>query len=198
VLVINAALPASNLKELIALFRGEPGRYSFGSAGLGNPTHLAGELFERATQTKLIHVPYKGSGQAEIGLAGGEISMMIDSIPAALPLISSGKTRALAVTGRQRFPMLPDVPTMVEAGLDGYEMTTWWGVIAPPGTPTQIVNVLNTTIADILRKPEVRSKFLQFGAEPTLSTPAEFADYIRVETDRYAKLIQAMGLQPLQ
>ena len=198
VLVINAALPVTNLKDLIVLFRSEPGRYSFGSAGLGNPTHLAGELFQRATQTKLIHVPYKGSGQAEIALAGGEINMMIDSVPAALPLITSGKTRALAVTGHQRFPMLPELPTMAEAGLADYEMTTWWGVLAPPGTPAPIVNVLNATIADILKKPEVRRKFLEFGAEPTVSTPSEFADYLRAETDRYAKLIHAMGMQPLQ
>jgi tripartite-type tricarboxylate transporter receptor subunit TctC len=198
VLAVNAALPAASLKDLIALLRAEPGRHSFGSAGLGNPTHLAGELFQRATQTKLIHVPYKGSGQAEIGLAGGEIDMMIDSIPAALPFIASGKTRALAVTGTQRFPMLPDVPTMAEAGLADYAMTTWWGVVAPPATPTPIVDRLNSTIADILKKPDVRKKFLQFGAEPTVSSPAEFGEYMRIETERYAKLVHAMGLQPLQ
>jgi len=197
VIVVNAAVKAKSLAELISLAQREPGQLSFGSAGVGNPTHLAGELFQRVTHTKLLHVPYKGSGQAEVALAGGEITMMIDSIPAALPLINAGKTRALAVTGRRRFPLLPDVPTASEAGLAGYDMTTWWGVIAPPNTPQAIVSVLNTNIARVLHEEQIRQQFLKFGAEPTTGTAEQFRDFIAAETGRYAKLIKALGIEPL-
>lgn len=196
VLVVHGAVPANTLPELIALLRSAPGRYSFGSAGLGNPTHLAGEVLQSTTRTQLIHVPYKGSGQAETGLAGGEITMIIDSIPAALPFILAGKTRALAVTGKKRFPLLPDVPTTTEAGLPELELTTWWGVIAPAGTPASIVSVLNTALDQALKSPEVRAQFLKFGAEPALSTAADFGEHIRVETERYGRLIKALGITP--
>ena len=196
VIVVNAEVPVKTLAELIAIMRKEPGRYSFGSAGVGNPTHLAGEIFQSSTQTKLIHVPYKGSGQAEIGLAGGEITMIIDSIPAALPFINSGKTRALAVTGKQRFPLLLEVPTANEAGLNDFDLITWWGVVAPPGTPAQIVSTLNDAITRILQSAEVRSQFLKFGAAPTTSTAQQFGDHIKVETERYGNVIRGLGIQP--
>lgn len=198
VLVVNAAMPVKTVSELVALSRREPGGLSFGSAGVGNPTHLAGELFQRATNTKMIHVPYKGSGQAEIGLAGGEINLMIDSVPAALGFINSGKTRALAVTGAQRFPMLPDVPTMAQAGLRDFDMNTWWGVLAPAGTPRPIIELLNKAIAAVLLKPDVRAKFLQFGAEPISTSPEQFGEYISTETQRYGQLIHTLGIEPLQ
>jgi len=197
VIVVNAAVKANSLAELISLAQRQPGVLSFGSAGVGNPTHLAGELFQRVTHTRLLHVPYKGSGQAEIALAGGEITMMIDSIPAALPLVNAGKTRALAVTGQQRFPLLPDVPTVSEAGLAGYEMTTWWGVIAPPNTPQAVISFLNSNIARVLDEEKIRRQFLKFGAEPTTGTAKQFGDFIAAEAERYAKLIKSLGIEPL-
>jgi tripartite-type tricarboxylate transporter receptor subunit TctC len=197
VVVVNAQVSAKSLAELIALARREPGRVSFGSAGVGNPTHLAGELLQRVTGTTLIHVPYKGSGQAEIALAGGEITMVIDSIPAALPFITSGKTRALAVTGQKRFPLLPEVPTVAEAGLRDFDMTTWWGVVAPPGTPESVIALLNSSVAEVLQNPDVRKQFLQFGAQPTTGSPRQFGEYIRSETERYGKLVKSLGIPPL-
>jgi len=196
VIVVNHDVPAKSISELVAMMRKAPGKYSFGSAGIGNPTHLAGEVFQSATNTRLIHVPYKGSGQAEIGLAGGEITMIVDSIPAALPFINSGKTRALAVTGDQRFPLLPNVPTAAEAGLLDYDMTTWWGLLAPAGTPEPVVMLLNTSFTRVLQDPEVRKKFLQFGATPAPGMPAPFAAFIKAEAERFAKLIQSLGIQP--
>jgi tripartite-type tricarboxylate transporter receptor subunit TctC len=197
VIVVNADVKAGSLSGLIELARAEPGRLTYGSAGVGNPTHLAGELLQRAAEIKLVHVPYKGSGQAEIALAGGEITMMIDSIPAALPFITSGKTRALAVTGDERFPLLPNVPTIAEAGLRGFDMSTWWGVVAPAGTPDDVIRRLNTSIADILRRPDIRKQFLQFGAQPITGSPSQFGEYIRSETERYSRLIKALGIQPI-
>jgi tripartite-type tricarboxylate transporter receptor subunit TctC len=194
VIVVNKDVPAKTLQELIAAIRSEPGHYSFGSAGVGNPTHLAGEAFARQTNTRLIHVPYKGSGQAEIALAGGEITMIIDSIPAALPFINSGKTRALAVTGKNRFALLPNVPTAAEAGLPDFEPITWWGIIAPPGTPHNIVAQLNAAAADALQSPDVRQQFLKFGAEPTTSTPEQFGAFIKSETERFGKLVHELGI----
>ncbi|HLX28409.1 MAG TPA: tripartite tricarboxylate transporter substrate binding protein [Casimicrobiaceae bacterium] len=197
VIVVNASVKTRTLRELVDLAKREPERLTFGSAGVGNPTHLAGEIFQRVTNTKLLHVPYKGSGQAEVALASGEITMIIDSIPAALPFITSGKTRALAVTGKQRFPLLPDVPTVDETGVGHYEVSTWWGVVSAPGTPAPIVSLLNQDIATVLAEPSIRKQFLQFGAEPVTSTSAEFADFIAAELDRYAKLVKSLGIQPL-
>lgn len=196
VIAVNADVPARTVAELIAMLRKEPGRYSFGSAGIGNPTHLAGEIFQSATQTKLIHVPYKGSGQAEVGLAGGEVTMIVDSIPAALPFIKSGKTRALAVTGARRFPLLPDTPTADEAGLRDFDLSTWWGIVAPPNTPAPIIAKLNESVARALQSPEVRGQFLRLGAEPTSSTARQFGDRIRSETERYGKIIRDLGIRP--
>jgi tripartite-type tricarboxylate transporter receptor subunit TctC len=197
VVVVNANVPAHSLGELIDLARREPGKLTFGSAGVGNPTHLAGELLQRAANIKLLHVPYKGSGQAEIALAGGEITMIIDSVPAALPFINAGKTRALAVTGKRRFPLLPDVPTAAEAGLPGYEFSTWWGMVAPPGTPPEIIATLNNALGKILRSDDVRKQFLQFGATPEPGSADAFGRFIESEVDRYTKLIKALGIQPL-
>jgi tripartite-type tricarboxylate transporter receptor subunit TctC len=197
VIVVNDAVKATNLAELIDLARRNPGKLTFGSAGVGNPTHLAGELFQRATNTKILHVPYKGSGQAEIALAGGEITMMIDSIPAALPLIRAGKTRALAVTGAHRFPLLPDVPTVAEAGLGNYEMSTWWGIVAPAGTPEPIVSRMSREISNVLHESDIKTQFLQFGAEPKTSSSRQFRDFIAAELERYAKMIHDLGIQPI-
>ena len=197
VIVVNASVKARSLRDLVDLAKREPGRLTFGSAGVGNPTHLAGETFQRLTSTELLHVPYKGSGQAEVALASGEITMMIDSIPAALPFITAGKTRALAVTGKQRFPLLPDVPTVDETGVGKYEVSTWWGVAVAPGTPAPIVSLLNADIARVLAEPEIRKQFLQFGAEPVTGSSEQFGDFIAAELDRYAKLVKSLGIQPV-
>ena len=197
VIVVNASVKAKSLRDLVELARRDPGRLTFGSAGVGNPTHLAGEIFQRVTNTKLLHVPYKGSGQAEVALASGEITMMIDSIPAALPFITAGKTRALAVTGKQRFPLLPDVPTVDETGVGQFEVSTWWGVVAAPGTPVPIVSLLNTDIARVLAEPAIRKQFLRFGAEPVTGTSAQFRDFIAAELERYANLVKSLGIEPL-
>ena len=197
VIVVHSEVAAQSLQELITAIRKEPGRYSFGSAGIGNPTHLAAEAFAHQANIQMIHVPYKGSGQAEVGLAGGETTMIIDSIPAALPFINAGKTRALAVTGKRRFALLPNVPTTAEAGLPDFEPITWWGIVAPPGIPRSIIAKLNAATTRALQSPVVRSQFLKFGAEPTTGTPEQFGAFIKAETERFGKLVRELGIQPL-
>jgi tripartite-type tricarboxylate transporter receptor subunit TctC len=194
-LVVHPSMPARSVRELIALARQRPGELSFASAGVGSTTHLAGEYFRSMARIKTVHVPYKGSGQAEIDLATGQVHYMIDSTPAALPNIKAGRTRALATTGTKRFSMLPDVPTVTEAGLPQYESVSWWGILAPAGLPSAVVERLNGEMNRIMNLPEVKKLVLAQGAESLTGTPQAFLDYIKQETALYTRIIRDAGIK---
>ena len=193
--VVHPSLPVRSVKELIALARSRPGELTFATAGIGSTTHLAGEYFRSMAKIKTLHVPYKGSGQAQIDLAAGQVQYMIDSTPAALPNVRGGRTRALATTGTKRFSALPDVPTVMESGLPEYESVSWWGILGPPGMPQALVDRLNSEINRIMNLPEVKKLVLAQGADTLTSTPAEFLDYMKRETALYTRIIKEAGIK---
>jgi tripartite-type tricarboxylate transporter receptor subunit TctC len=196
VLVVNAQSGIDSTKDLLA--KGKSGQgLTFGSAGLGQPTHLAAEKFGSAAGLKLLHIPYKGSGAAEIALAGGETDFLIDSIPAALPFIRSGKTRALAVTGTDRFPIpaLDNVPTLAETGFKDFSFVTWWGVLAPAGTPMDRIQILSASLQKAMQTAELKQRFIEIGATPMVKSPTEFKSYIDAELVSYRDLITALNIQ---
>jgi tripartite-type tricarboxylate transporter receptor subunit TctC len=193
--VVHPSMPAKSVRELIALARQRPGELSFASAGIGSTTHLAGEYFRSMAKIKTVHVPYKGSGQAEIDLATGQVHYMIDSTPAALPNIKAGRTRPIATTGTKRFSMLPDVPTVAESGLPQYESVSWWGILAPAGLPSAVVERLNGEMNRIMNLPEVKKLVLAQGAESLTGTPQAFLDYIKQETTLYTRIIRDAGIK---
>jgi len=193
--VVHPSLPVKSVRELIAVARQRPGELTYASAGVGSTTHLAAEYFRSMAKIKAVHVPYKGSGQAEIDLASGQVHYMIDSTPAALPNITSGRTRAIATTGSKRFSILPDVPTVAESGLPKYESVSWWGIVAPAGTPQPIVERISIGIRHVMNLPEVKKLVLTQGAESWTSTPQEFLDYIKQETVLYARIISDAGIK---
>jgi tripartite-type tricarboxylate transporter receptor subunit TctC len=194
VLAVPADLPAKNVRELIALAKAKPGSLSFASSGAGSSTHLSGELFKSMAGVDILHVPYKGSSQALTDLMGGRVSMIFDNMPSSLPFIKTGKMRALAVTGATRSPALPDVPTVAESGVPGYESLSWAGIAVPAATPKDVVARLNREIGIILKDPDIREKFEQAGADPMGGTPQAFADHIRREREKWSKLIHDRGI----
>jgi tripartite-type tricarboxylate transporter receptor subunit TctC len=195
VLVTNPAVPARTLAEFIALAKAKPGGMNFGSGGNGTSNHLAGELFNIQAGVKLVHVPYKGVNLAMNDVLAGQIQLVVIGIPAALPFIQAGRLRALAVIRRSRSPALPDVPTAAEAGLPDYEVTTWYGVLAPAGTPRPIVGRLNAELVHIMHAPDLQERLASTGTEPRTSTPEEFGDYIRQEMAKWAKVVREAGLK---
>ena len=190
VLVVNAAMPAKNVGELLALAKASPGKFTFGSAGNGTAHHLIGAQFEAMSGVQLLHVPYKGSGPLVTDLLGGQITMSFDTITPVLPHIRAGKLRALAITTNKRSPALPDVPTLDEAGLKGFNLGTWFGVMAPVGTPKEIVVRLNTELVKIIRSPEFKKRMDDIGAEPIGNTPEQMGQQIKEDTERFAKLVK--------
>lgn len=190
VLSINTAIPAKNVSELLALAKAQPGKYSFGSNGNGTAQHLIGAQFEIMGGVELLHVPYKGSGPLTTDLLGGQIQMSFDTITPVLPHIKAGKLRALAVTTGKRSAALPDVPTLDEAGLKGFDLGTWFGLLAPAGTPTPIVERLSQEVARIVARPDFRKKLEDIGANPVGNTSAQMARQIKEDTDRFAKLVK--------
>lgn len=195
VLVVNPAIPANSIGQLIALAKSRPGELTFGSPGNGTPQHLAGELFNFISGVKIRHVPYKGAVPALTDLLGGQISMIFSSMPPALPHIKSGKLRALGVTSTARSPVTPELPTIAESGLTGYEVKNWYGIFAPRGTPKEIVTKLNAEIVKILNMPDVKESLSLQGAEPSTSTPQEFAAYVKDETEKWAKIVKYSGVK---
>ena len=193
VLVVHPSLKATTLKELIALARARPGEINFASSGYGTPAHLAGELFNSMAGVKLVHVPYKGASPALADLLGGQVQIMFSTMPPALPHVRDGKLRALAVTSAKRSPAAPELPTVDEAGLPGFEANTWHGVVLPAGAPPSIITRLNHEIVAILHLPEVMERLSSQGAEALGSTPEEFAAYIRSETAKWAKVVRESG-----
>ncbi len=194
VLAVPPELPAKNVRELIALGKAKPGTLSFASSGAGSSTHLSAELFKSMTGADILHVPYKGSSQALTDLMAGRVSMIFDNMPSSLPFIKAGKLRALAVTGARRSPILPEVPTIAESGVPGYESLSWTGIAVPAGTPKDIVTRLNREIGIILKEPDMREKFAQAGADPIGGTPQAFTEHIRAEREKWSRLIRERGI----
>ena len=196
VLVVNPELPAKSVSELVALAKRTPGKLNYASPGVGTSLHLAGELFKLDTGTDIVHVAYKGGSQAQTDVMGGQVQMMFNVLPSALPQIQAGKLRALAVTSTTRAASLPDVPTMVEAGVPGYSAITWNGLLAPARTPPEVIARLNDAIVKAMRSPDMKALLTKIGQDPAWSTPEEFASFLRDETAKWTKVIKATGIQP--
>ena len=194
VLLAHPSFPAMSVEQLIALAKATPGKINYGSAGNGSTTHLAGELFAGMAGVKLVHIPYKGGNPALTDLLGGQIQLMFLSLPPALPLIRSGKARALAVTSLKRDPTLPQVAAIAET-VPGYEATNWYGVLAPRGTPTAIVDKLSTDIVDVVKNPEVIRIFENQGAAPVGNSPEQFKTYLQSEIAKWTKVIKTAGIR---
>ncbi len=190
VLVVNPSVPAKSVKELIAYAKANPGKLTYGSAGMGTAHHLIGEQFNLQAGVDILHVPYKGSAPAVADLVGGQVLVMYDTVASALPHIKAGKLRALAVATAKRSSALPDVPTIAEAALPGFEVTTWFGALAPAKTPREIVVKLNAEMVKILNMPDVRKRLLEVGAEPVGNTPEQMAAQIKQETETFAKVVK--------
>ena len=194
VLAVPPELAANSVRELIALAKDKPGALSFASSGAGSSTHLSAELFKSMAGVDVLHVPYKGSAQALTDLMAGRVSMIFDNMPSSLPFIKAGKLRALGVTGSKRSPALPDVPTIAESGVPGYESLSWSGIAVPAATPREIILRLNREIAAVLMMPDIREKFAQAGADPIGGSPQQFAEHIRGEREKWSKLIRERGI----
>ena len=192
-IVLHPSLPANSVKELIALARARPGQLSFGSAGIGSPNHLSLELFQAMAGVRMVHVPYKGSGQLVGDLLAGQVQLASMGLPVAVPHVQSSKLRAIAVTGAARSPLLPEVPTVSEAGLPGFEVTSWYGVFGPAGLPADIVAKLNSEIGSAVTAPDVKERLAALGAEPSVKAPDEFARYVRQEITKWAKVVGDSG-----
>jgi tripartite-type tricarboxylate transporter receptor subunit TctC len=194
-LVVHPTVAAKSVQELIAYAKAHPGELTFGSGGVGSTPHLSGELFKSLSGIDALHVPYKGGAPALNDLIGGQLSFMIENMPGTMPFVKSGKLRALAVTSPQRSPLEPTLPTMAEAGVPGYEVVGWNGIVAMSGTPPEIVARLHAEVAKILRSPEVKQKMVALGAQPVGSTPDEFAAFIKAEMARWGKIIKEKGIR---
>jgi tripartite-type tricarboxylate transporter receptor subunit TctC len=192
VLVVHPSIPANNVKELIALVKAKPGKYNYASSGNGTSIHLSGELFKSMTGAFITHIPYRGSSAAIADVMGGQVDMMFDNLPTALPHIKSGKLKALGLTSAKQNSAVPGVPTIGQA-LPGYEASSWFGIFAPAGTPKEIVIKLNQVLVKAISTPEVRERLLTQGAEPVGNTPEQFADYVVAEIAKWAKVVKASG-----
>jgi tripartite-type tricarboxylate transporter receptor subunit TctC len=192
-MVVNPKVPAKTLTEFIAYAKSKPGAVNFGSPGSGSPAHLAGELLNQMAGLKMTHIPYKGSGPAVNDLIAGRITMMIDNMPALLPYVKAGSLRAIAVASEDRAAAAPDIPTFEQAGLKGYVITAWKGLMAPTGTPPAIINKLHDAVVKVLKKPEMQKKLVDLGADPVGNTPEQFAAQIQSQTAWWAKLVKSTG-----
>jgi len=194
VLVINAASPAKSLRDLIDLARSRPGKLTYASSGIGSSNHFSGELFKLMAKVEIVHVPYKAAPVALTDLLAGRVDVYFPGIVSSLPHIKSGKLRALGVTGPKRSATVPDIPTISEAGLPGYELTPWHGLLAPAGTPPDLITKINRDVVATLALPDVRGKLVATGIDNVIgSSPAELAAFIKRETEKYGKLAQAAG-----
>jgi tripartite-type tricarboxylate transporter receptor subunit TctC len=193
VLVVNPSLPVNSVKDLITYAKAHPGKLSFGSGSNGSAGHLAGEAFKTEAGVDMVHVPYKGGAPAMQALLAGDTQLMFDNLANSTPQLKAGKIKALAVTTAKRSPLAPELPTLAEAGLPGFDIYTWWGFMAPAGTPKEIIGKWNAEVARILATPEMKAFFAQQGAEPTPTSPEEFAALIRSEIPKYAKIVKDSG-----
>ncbi len=192
-LLVNPALPAKTVQDIVAMAKAKPGQLTFASNSTGSSNHLAGELLKTTAGIDMIHVPYKSAVAAGVDLIGGRVTMMFDNLPTAVPHVKAGRLRALATTGSKRSPSLPDVPTMIEAGFNGFVLTPWWGVFAPARTPRDIVTKLNADIVGVLKLPEVKESFTAQGADIVADSPDEFARYVKAEMARWGKIVKDSG-----
>jgi len=192
-LVVNPFVPAKNVAELIDYARANPGKVFFASAGNGTTSHLAGELFKTAASIDIVHVPYRGGGLAAADVAGGQVQMMIDVMPNVLPLATGGKLRALGVSTAARVPAAPEIPTIAESGLPGFEVSAWDGIFAPAGTPPAVIERLNAAIRAALADPKVREALVARGAQPVTSTPDELARHVVAESEKWARVVRQSG-----
>lgn len=192
-LVANPGKPYKTVKELIAYAKANPGKVNFGSSGSGSSIHLSGELFNSLAKVDMIHVPYKGSAPAVTDLVAGQIDIMFDNMPSAIQHVRSGRLKAIAVTTAKRSPELPDVPTIAEAGVPGYEATSWFGMFAPANTPAPVVAKLNAALVKVLANPETKKKLAEQGAEPYSEKPEQFAAFIAAETAKWSKVVKDSG-----
>ena len=195
VMIVHPSVPANTVKEVIALARAKPGRLNYSSSGFGGIIHMAGELFDTMARVKMAHIPYKGGAPAVLAVLGGEVDLTFVAIPVAAPHIRSGKTRAIAVSTGKRSAAMPDLPTIAEAGVPGFEVINAYGVVAPAGTPREIVVKLQQEIARILNLPDVRERLTGLGAEPVGSTPEQFGFYLQSEISKWSKVVKATGIE---
>ena len=193
ILVVHPSVPAKSLKELIDYARTNPGKLSYASSGSGTSIHMCGELFKMLAKVDLVHIPYKGSAPAMTDMIGGQVQVMFDNMPSALPHVKAGKLRALAVTSAQRSPSAPDVPTMGEAGLAGFDVQSWFGLVAPKGTPREIIARLNSESVKALGTADIKERFMDLGAVPGPMSAEALGDFIRAEITRWAEVVKASG-----
>lgn len=195
VLAVNPAVKANTVAELIALAKAQPGKINFGSSGNGSTNHLSGELLKTVAKIDIVHIPYRGAAPAMNDLLGGQIPMMFDNMPAVRPQVEGGKIRALAVASKTRSKALPNVPTMIEAGVPGFEATAWFGLVAPAKTPPDVLKALTDASAKVLADPDLAKKFEQLGAEPGTVTGAAFGAFLRSESDKWGSVVKSAGLK---
>jgi tripartite-type tricarboxylate transporter receptor subunit TctC len=195
ILVVHPSVPAKNLKELIALAKAKPGALNYASSGPGTPYHMAGELFKAMAGVDLVHVPHKGSAEARTDVLAGNVQMMFDAITTMAPLVQSGKVRAIATSGKTRSSIMPDVPTLSEAGVPGYDAVIWLGMMAPAGTPKSVIDTLNAAIQKIVDAPEVKEAWAKQGAVPMRMSPEEFGKFIEQDIQKWAKVVKFSGAQ---
>jgi tripartite-type tricarboxylate transporter receptor subunit TctC len=193
VMEVNPSVPAKSVAEFIALAKSKPGKINYASSGSGTSIHMSAEMFMMMTGVKMVHVPYKGSGPALADLVGGQVDVMFDNLTSSIGFIKSGKLRALAITSATRYPELPDLPTMQEAGVPGYEATAWFGILAPKGTPKNVIVRINTEINKALAQADVKEKLAQQGAVASAWTPGQFGDFIHNEIAKWGKVVRASG-----
>jgi tripartite-type tricarboxylate transporter receptor subunit TctC len=195
VVIVNPALPAKSISELIALAKARPGKLSYGSTGVGGPAHLAGELFKSRAGVDILHVAYKGSPPIFAAIGGDEVQISYLNVAAVLPMIKAGRIRGLAVTAAKRAQAAPDIPTVAESGLPGFEVTPWYGVVTSAGTPAAVITLLNGEIGRILQLPDIQSVFAAQGLEVTASTPEQFRTAMQAEIDKWGKVIKEAGIK---
>ena len=195
ILAVHPSIPAKSVKELVALLKANPGKYNYASSGNGSTQHLAGEMFKQLTGTSIVHVPYKGSGDAIKDLLAGVVAMNFDTMPPVLPHIQAGKLRGLAISTPKRLPQLPDVPTFLEEGITGFDVSNWYGVMAPAGTPREIVAKLNANINKAMHVPEVRQRLEAVGTQMQEQSAAQFEAYMKSEVAKYARLVKDANIR---
>ncbi|MDO9165828.1 MAG: tripartite tricarboxylate transporter substrate binding protein [Rhodoferax sp.] len=195
VVVVNPALPVKSVKELIAYAKANPGKLNYSSTGTGTSTHLEGELLKSMAGVYMVHIPYRGSGPALVDLVGGQVNVMIDALGSSGPFIKSGKLRALAVTTAKRSQSIPELPTVAESGVPGYEAMPWLGLVAPAGTPQPVVDRIHREVAKVLEDPELRERFKGWGLDIIGNTPAEFTSFLRRDVDQWARVIKSANIK---
>ena len=195
IMVVHPSVPAKDLKEFIALAKGKPGELNYASSGPGTPYHMAGELYKAMSGSNIVHVPHKASGEARSAVMGGHVQMMFDAITTMASNVAAGQVRALGTTGAKRSALTPDVPTVAEAGVPGYEATIWLGVMAPAGTPKDIVDKLNAGINKVIARPDVKEAWAKQGAVPIAMTPAEFDKYLQSDIEKWANVVKSAGIK---